>query len=81
MAAGICTGTSGGTSVTFPASRFSQAPIITLQATTARGGFQNAESVTTSGFVAYSFNYSGVGQTSTNVNWIAVQMTSASAAG
>jgi hypothetical protein len=81
MSAGICTATSGGTSVTFPASRFTQAPIMTLQRSTARGGFQNAESITTSGFIAYSFDYAGTGNTATNTNWIAIQMKSATAAG
>jgi hypothetical protein len=78
---GVCSGSSSGVSVTFPVSRFSVAPIVTCMRSTARGGFQNVESITSAGFTVYSYDYAGNGNSVANINWIAIQMTSASAAG
>ncbi len=82
IATGICSAASGaGVTVTFPSGRFTQTPIVTTMRSTARGGFQQVESITSTGFTAFSYDYTGTGTSVTNVNWIAIQMTSGSASG
>ena len=81
MASGIASGSAAGVTVTFPSGRFSVTPNVSTTRTTARGGFQQPESVTSTGFTSYSFDYGGTGLTVSNINWIAIQMTSGAASG
>ena len=82
VATGICSANSNpGVTVTFPSGRFSQIPIVTSMRSSARGGFQQVEQITTTGFTAYSYDYLGTGNSVTNVNWVAIQMTSGASSG
>jgi hypothetical protein len=66
-------------SVTFAASRFTQAPLIQVTPNTANANVTAAAgSQTTSGFTVYAYSPSGATR---SFHWSAVQMTSAAAAG
>ena len=81
FSAGVCSGSQAGVSVTFPVSRFSVAPILTTVRQIARGGFNSSNGVTSSGFTSYSYDYLGAGNSVGDIHWIAIQMTSTTAAG
>lgn len=91
MAAGSGTlsisGTFANTSVNFPASRFTQTPIVTVSLTGAPGGSQKivprVVNPTTSGFSVYFYTGDYSSATATNVPfaWQAIQMKSDAAAG
>ena len=70
-------------SVTFPASRFTQAPLVVVAAvnTATNARVVKADAVTTSGFTAGQWQLTGGTLQSTGVHWTAIQMTSAAAAG
>jgi hypothetical protein len=82
MAAGTLTFT-GSSSVTLPASRFTQAPMVTATVqSSANVVGVTISTPTTSGFSVYNWNASNVAATNSRVvNYIAVQMTSAASAG
>lgn len=71
-------------SVTFPAGRFTQAPLVVLTANSAAGNFSGstyrATSITTTSFNLLGTATSVITNT-TGVSYIAIQMTSAAAAG
>lgn len=74
------------TTVTFPAGRFSQAPVVTCTVATGPAGGAKinvrALNATTGGFSLYGMTADGALLTATvTVNWIAVQMTDGSATG
>ena len=83
------TGTTDGSGVlaiTFPASKFNRAPILTATVASTSGSFPattlSHASVTASGATLFSANSTtGAARASTPVNWIAIQMTSASSSG
>lgn len=96
QSAGVQTGFSAGshaaggvvsTSVSFPAGRFSQAPLVTVSLSTAPSGsaylVARVGSVTTSGFTMQIYNTgtAAASYTGVSVNWAAIQMTAAAAAG
>jgi hypothetical protein len=70
-------------SVTFPAGRFTQAPLVNLTpaTTSTNQRIVKVEGVTTSGFTASQWQTTGGTLQSTNSYWVAIQMTSATAAG
>jgi hypothetical protein len=71
----------GSASITFPASRFTQTPILAIslnESTGAQSGFVTYSSVTTSGFTAVPITQASG---TAGVNWYAIQMTSAASAG
>jgi hypothetical protein len=70
-------------SVTFPASRFTQAPLVNLTAATSASNPRavKVDAVTTSGFTASQWQLTGATMQSTNTYWVAIQMTSAASAG
>lgn len=70
-------------SVTFPAGRFSQPPIVSLQSYSTRYTLQVTDgSVTTSGFTMIASNFSGAGASSASAfTWHAVQMSQSGGAG
>lgn len=85
-AVSLSAASNGSTSITFPASRFTQTPMVSATIVSAAGGSQKFVprliSVSTSGGTFYI--YTGDSTTATasvNVHWIAVQMTSSSGAG
>ena len=87
MASGIgTTDGSGLLNITFPASRFTVAPVLTATVASLSGSFPATTlahaSVTASGATLFSSNSTtGATRTSVPVNWIAIQMTSGSGAG
>jgi hypothetical protein len=68
-------------SVIFPVGRFTQAPIITTNATDVSSLNTIAYASTTSGFSLYGFKWDAGTATTPTAYWIAVQMTSSSAGG
>lgn len=79
MAAGVATAASNGpVSVTFPASRFTVAPIVNLTGTS---GWAWIGTPTSTGFVAYQTQSWGGSSMAGAMYWTAVQMTSSAAAG
>lgn len=73
----------GSATVTFPASRFTQAPLITANVTTTNGtrwGVSHGVS-STSSVTLYNWNGSSAGTVLVGITWVAIQMTSATAAG
>jgi hypothetical protein len=78
----LTTGGSANTTVTFPASRFTQAPIVVANA----AGVVAAQVVgyaaipTTSSFILVRYNFYG-GTQDVSATWLALQMTAASGAG
>jgi hypothetical protein len=69
--------------VTFAASRFTQAPIVNISTVTANTNPRalKADAITTSGFTAGQWQLAGGTFQSTSAHWVAIQMTSAAAAG
>jgi hypothetical protein len=77
---------SGVLTVTFPASRFTQAPLITATVSSTSGSLYVTTlahtSVTTTGATIFSGNSTnGATRASVPLNWMAVQMTSGAASG
>jgi hypothetical protein len=70
-------------SVTFPASRFTQIPLVVMSpaTTSVNARTTKIDGVTTSGFTAGQWQLSGGTLQSTTVYWQAFQMTSAASAG
>lgn len=83
------TGTTDGSgllTITFPASRFTVAPVLTLSIASLSGAIPASTlahaSVTASGATVFSSNSTNAAtRTSVPVNWIAIQMTSGAASG
>lgn len=80
MAAGQADLPASYTTVTLPSGRFTQAPMVVIQAITGNAGSSINPTPTTSSFSAVLVNASGTAQSGT-IQWHAVQMTSASGAG
>jgi hypothetical protein len=81
MAAGSVSVTASA-SVTFPASRFSVAPIVTATlVSSATSTSATVGSVTASGFTVYAWAGTAGGNVGRTANWTAIQMTSGAAAG
>ena len=79
MAAGAASvGSNAPVAVTFPASRFSVAPIVNL---TGDGGWAWIGTPTSTGFVAYQTQSWGGSSIAGTMRWTAIQMTSSTAAG
>ena len=75
-------GSSPNLSITFPAGRFTQPPIVTFSITATQLNAAFNGPITTSGFGVRLYNWSTVSSTAgTQVHWHAVQMSSTSAAG
>jgi len=82
MAAGIAPSFTGSASVTFPASRFSVAPIVTATlASSTTVTSATVGSITTSGFTVYAWTGGSASTTGRTAHWHAIQMTSGAAAG
>jgi hypothetical protein len=69
--------------ITFPASRFTQPPLVVVGAVTGNTNPRSlkADNITTSGFTAGQWQTAGGSFQSTGVHYIAIQMTSAASAG
>lgn len=81
MAAGSGSNPGGASAaVTFPAGRFTVAPLVTMANTGSTVSAMNASSITTSGANMGGYNAAG-SAIATNFMWVAVQMTATSAAG
>jgi len=81
MAAGSVSVTQSA-SVTFPASRFSVAPIVTATLVSSTASTSaTVGSVTASGFTVYAWAGTAAGNAGRTANWQAIQMTSGAAAG
>jgi hypothetical protein len=79
MAAGIATvGSNSPVSVTFPASRFSVAPVVTV---TGNSGWAWISNLTSTGVVVYQTTSWGGASQAGSMYWTAVQMTSGAAGG
>lgn len=78
MAAGSTVINGGSATITLPSNRFSQAPIISVQSRSTSGNFPNTELRTVS---SSSFTIGCTKTDFTEINWIAVQMTSGAAGG
>jgi hypothetical protein len=74
---------SAALAVTFPAGRFTQAPVVTVTTNniTANPRYLKISDVTTTGFNAYQTQITGATLQVTDFDWIAIQMTSGSGAG
>ena len=82
MAAGTVSSFSGSASVTFPAGRFTQAPIVTAtMASSTTVTSATVGSVTTSGFTIYAWAGGSASVTGRAAYYQAIQMTSGAAAG
>jgi hypothetical protein len=82
MAANTISAFTGNASVTFPASRFTQAPIVTVtMASTTSVTSATVASVTTSGFTIYAWAGGSAGAVSRAAYYQAIQMTSGAAGG
>ena len=75
--------TASSLSVTFPASRFTFAPmtVATIDSTAANGRFVKVESVTTTGFTVSQYQIAGGTLQATGYYYVAIQMLSGSSAG
>lgn len=79
MAAGAASvGLNAPVAVTFPASRFSVAPVVNL---TGDGGWAWIGTPSSTGFVAYQTQSWGGSSIAGTMRWTAIQMTSSTAAG
>jgi hypothetical protein len=69
---------SAALAVTFPAGRFTQAPVVTVTTNnlTANPRYLKISDVTTTGFNAYQTQITGATLQVTDFDWIAIQMTS-----
>jgi hypothetical protein len=69
--------------VTFPASRFTQAPLVQITTVTSNTNPRavKADAITTAGFTAGQWQLAGGTFQSTSAHWSAVQITSAASAG
>jgi hypothetical protein len=83
MAAGLTSTFAGSTTITFPTSRFSVAPIVTATPSTAGSQMTSAtvSGVTSTGATLYGWNGTSANSTARAVYWQAIQMTSGAAAG
>lgn len=77
----IAAGVETATAITFPAGRFSVAPIVTTQHSPFRDVSSWATNITKDGFTLYRGNMNVGARNSVTAQWIAVQMTSGAAAG
>lgn len=76
------TGSAVNVTVTFPAGRFTQAPIVALgDSDAAYAATGIAYSISTTSFVLQGYSPFPSGYTAIRSHWIAIQMTSTSAAG
>jgi len=74
----------GNATITLPASRFTQAPLISvsvLSASGASGSSVTFGTSTTASFTTYVWSGAAASTTSRTVHWTAIQMTSSSSAG
>lgn len=83
FAAGTVSATPSGTTVTFPASRFSVGPVVTIGPAwvSANGALGNAVVIEYPGSTSTSIILRSVSASAVIAHWMAVQMTSSSAAG